>query len=178
MGSQRVRHDWVIFTLYIKNPRDTIRKLLELISEFSKVTDFKINSKMPCFMLTVGGSFICLKYFLFIILISQQRSVRWWPNLPKNPRPRVVFLHVCVCAQSCPTLWDPMVCSPPGSSVHGILQARILEWVAISSSRAIQSPRIQSMDQTCISCTGQRILYHWATWEDLSFHTRAHQLMK
>jgi len=37
--------------------------------------------------------------------------------------------------QSCPTLWDPMDCSPPGSSVHGILQARILEWVAIPFSR-------------------------------------------
>ena len=43
-----------------------------------------------------------------------------------------------VCAkwlQSCPTLCNPVDCSPPGSSVHGILQARILEWVAISSSR-------------------------------------------
>ena len=38
--------------------------------------------------------------------------------------------------QSCPTLCDPMDCSPPGSSVPGILQARILEWVAISSSNA------------------------------------------
>ena len=38
-------------------------------------------------------------------------------------------------AQSCPTLCDPMDCSPPCSSVHGILQARILEWVAISFSR-------------------------------------------
>ena len=38
-------------------------------------------------------------------------------------------------AQSCPTLWDPVDCSPPGSSAHGILQARILEWVAISFSR-------------------------------------------
>ena len=38
-------------------------------------------------------------------------------------------------AQSCPTLCDPMDCSPPGSSVHGILQARILEWVAIPFSR-------------------------------------------
>ena len=37
-------------------------------------------------------------------------------------------------AQSCPMLCDPMGCSPPGSSVHGILQSRILEWVAISSS--------------------------------------------
>ena len=43
---------------------------------------------------------------------------------------------LCVCeTQLCPTLCDPMDCSPPGSSVHGILQARILEWVPIPSSR-------------------------------------------
>ena len=40
---------------------------------------------------------------------------------------------------ACPALWDPMDRSPPGSSVHGISQARILEWVAISSSRGIFS---------------------------------------
>ena len=40
-------------------------------------------------------------------------------------------------AQSCPTLCDPMDCSPPGSSVHGIFQARILEWVAISFSNLL-----------------------------------------
>ena len=43
--------------------------------------------------------------------------------------------------QSCPTLWDPMDCSPPGFSVHGILQARILEWVAIPFSRGSSWPR-------------------------------------
>ena len=42
--------------------------------------------------------------------------------------------YVKVIVALCPTLWDPMDCSPPGSSVHGILQARILEWVAISFS--------------------------------------------
>ena len=41
---------------------------------------------------------------------------------------------MCVSAQSCPTLCDPMDCSPPGSSVYGILQARVLEWVPISFS--------------------------------------------
>ena len=48
------------------------------------------------------------------------------------------FLCVGVCvlvAQLCPALCEHMDCSPPGSSVHGILQARVLEWVAISSSR-------------------------------------------
>ena len=44
---------------------------------------------------------------------------------------------VCVCAQSCLTPCDPMDCSPPGFSVHGILQARILEWLAISFSREV-----------------------------------------
>ena len=44
-------------------------------------------------------------------------------------------------AQSCLTLCDPMDCSPPGFSVHGILQARILEWVAISFSRGSSRPR-------------------------------------
>ena len=44
-------------------------------------------------------------------------------------------------AQSCPTLCDPMDCSPPGSTVHGNSQARILEWVAISFSRGASSPR-------------------------------------
>ena len=50
---------------------------------------------------------------------------------------------VCLVAQSCLTLCDPMGCSPPGSSVHGILQARILEWVAISFSRGSSRPRDQ-----------------------------------
>ena len=52
-------------------------------------------------------------------------------------------LCVCACfvAQSCATLCDPMDCDPPGSSVHGILQARILEWVAISFSRGSSPPK-------------------------------------
>ena len=51
-------------------------------------------------------------------------------------------------AQSCPTLYDPMDCSLSGSSLHGILQARILEWVAISFSRGSPRPR----DRTWVSC--------------------------
>ena len=48
---------------------------------------------------------------------------------------------LCVCARSCPTLCDPMDCSPRGSSLHGISQTRILEWVAISSCRESSRPR-------------------------------------
>ena len=63
---------------------------------------------------------------------------------------------------------DPMDCSLPGSSIHGILQARILEWVAISFSRRSSPPR----DRTCISCIGRLILYHLATWEALQYCSR------
>ena len=58
---------------------------------------------------------------------------------------------VCVCVkslQSCLTLCNPMDYSPPGSSVHGILQTRTLEWVAMTSSRESFWPR----DWTCVSC--------------------------
>ena len=48
-------------------------------------------------------------------------------------------MHTCLATQSCLTLCDPMDCSLPGSFVPGILQARILEWVAISSSRVIEA---------------------------------------
>ena len=51
-------------------------------------------------------------------------------------------------AQSCLTLCDPMDCSPPGSSVHGILQARILEWVAILFSGDIPNPGIEPRSTT------------------------------
>ena len=57
-------------------------------------------------------------------------------------------------AQSCPTLWDPMDCGLPGSSVHGILQARILAWVAISSSRGHSWLR----DWNWVSCIAGRKL--------------------
>ena len=54
----------------------------------------------------------------------------------------------CLGAQSCPNLCDPIDHSPPGSSVHGILQARMLEWIAISFCRGSSQPR----DRTCVSC--------------------------
>ena len=61
--------------------------------------------------------------------------------------------------QSCPTLRNPMNCNLPGSSVHGILQAGILEWVATSSSRGPSWPRGWT-HASYISCTGRRVLYH------------------
>ena len=64
-------------------------------------------------------------------------------------------------AQSCPTLCNPMDCSLPGSSVHGIFQARILEWVAISFSRRSSRPR----DRTQVSRIVGRRFTVWVTRE-------------
>ena len=64
-------------------------------------------------------------------------------------------------ARSCPTLCDPMDCSPPGSSVHGILQARVLEWGAIAFSRGSSWPR----DRIWVSRIVGRCFTIWATRE-------------
>ena len=66
-------------------------------------------------------------------------------------------------AQSCLTLCDTMDCSLPSSSVHGILWAWILEWVAMPSSRWFSQPRNQT-PVSCSSCIGRQILYHCTTW--------------
>ena len=60
---------------------------------------------------------------------------------------RWLFIHCCFClvAKLCLTLCDPMDCSPPGSSVRVIFQARILEWVTIFFSRASSNPEIELM---------------------------------
>jgi len=64
-------------------------------------------------------------------------------------RPCIAYCAVlCSVTQSCLALFQPMDCSLPGSSVHGILQARILQWVAMPSSRGSSQPR----DQTQVSC--------------------------
>ena len=93
------------------------------------------------------------------------KNSRLWSNL--------FFLCVCVCvcacvcmlvAQLCLILYDSTDCSLPGSSVHGILQAKILDWVAISFFRGSSQPR----DQTLVSCIAGRFFATWATMEDWS----------
>ena len=70
-------------------------------------------------------------------------------------------------AQSCPTLCDPMDSSLAGSSIHGVFQARILGWVAISYSR--RSSLLRDWTHVCcISYIDRQILYHCVTWESQS----------
>ena len=68
--------------------------------------------------------------------------------------------------QLCPTLCDPIDSSPPGSSVHGILQARILECVALPFSRGSSWPR----DQTCISCNSCIVSRRFTVWATREIH--------
>ena len=64
-------------------------------------------------------------------------------------------------AQSCPTLCDPMDCNLSGSSIHGIFQPRVLEWIAISFSRGFSQPR----NRIRVSCIAGRFFTDWAMRE-------------
>ena len=86
-----------------------------------------------------------------------------WDSPGKNTGVGCHFLLQCIrvksereVAQSCPTLSNPMDCSLPCSSVHGIFQIRVLEWVAIAFSK------------THISCIAKWILNHWTTRQVLT----------
>ena len=88
------------------------------------------------------------------LLSMESHGVRHdWSDLAKG---LFMFMH----GQSSLILWDPMDCSPPGSSVHGIFQARILEQVAISYYRGSSWSRDWTC-VSCISCIGSQIFYHW-----------------
>ena len=112
-----------------------------------------------------------LESSVFIIVIMQHSTHIYFPipqtkklcKLKSYVSPTFVgsYAVLCLVTQSCLTLCDPMDCSLPGSSVHGILQIRILEWVAFSFSRGSSQPR----DQTQVSCIAGRLFTIWATRE-------------
>ena len=75
--------------------------------------------------------------------------------------------YMCVLVtQSCPTLYNPMDCSPPSFSVHGMLQVRIMEWIVILFSRRTTQPR----DWTLVPCIRGRFFTIWATGKSCSSH--------
>ena len=99
----------------------------------------------------------------YLVILWQNR----WGDVKDTARGNAVCLDlwfspacVCVCAQSCPTLCNPIELASPGSSVHGISRARTLEWVAISFSRRSSQPRDRTLI-FCVSCIGRWILYHY-----------------
>ena len=102
-----------------------------------------------------------LSRFPFPLCSDSIATSKWMP--PSQGVPGVGAESESEVTQSCPTLCDPVGCSLPGSPVHGILQARILEWVAISFSRGSYQPR----DRTQVSCIAGRRFNLWATREVL-----------
>ena len=82
---------------------------------------------------------------------------------PQDAQVVLKWSEVC---QSCPALCGPMDCSLPGSAVHGIFQARILEWAAISFSRGSSQPR----DRTQVFCIVDRRFTIWATRKALKLY--------
>ena len=85
--------------------------------------------------------------------IKKKWAIKPWKDKRKL---KCLLVTVCMCAksfQSCPTLYNHVDCSLPGSSVHAILQARILEWVAMPSSKGSSRPRDQPPHLLC--------LLHW-----------------
>ena len=99
--------------------------------------------------------------------VSQITGRVFTSELPGNPS--IGYSEwVSEVSQSCPTLCHPVDCSPPGSSMHGILQAGILKWVAISFSRGSSRPR----DRTQVSCIAGRRFNLWATRDILQHKTK------
>jgi len=97
---------------------------------------FQNSSYLSCHVLHVATTLLT---YLLLVTVSVCRTV--------------------LVAQSCLTLCDPTNCSLPGFSVHGILQAKILEWIAIPFSRGTSQPR----DRTLVSCLAGRFFTIWAT---------------
>ena len=140
----------------------------QLLVELSHLTFFQngyIKGLSPCFenrtyyFESVILLFVCIHIFLAV------------PSMYPC-RVSTAVREVPVCAkllQSCPTLCEPMDYSPPGSSVHGILQARILEWAAMPSSRGSSQPRDWT-GVSYVSCIGRQGLFvclflTTSTWE-------------
>ena len=89
---------------------------------------------------------MCLVLTYWFIYSFSSPSSLWAPGGWQEtlPEPNISYC-CCLVTKSCPSLCDPKDCSPLGSSVHGILQARILEWVAVHFSRGSSWPRNQTL---------------------------------
>ena len=138
----------------------------------SPTEEFCLQLSLPLPRLSFPEGFI--SFTQFIVFLSA--SAPWpWKAFSFSYMEHFGFGSRCVGAESLShaQLCDPMDHSPPGSSVHGILQARRLEWVAIPFSRGSSWPR----DRTQVSCITGRFFIVWATWEAMkeNFQTKMRQ---
>ena len=153
MGSQRVRHDWA-----------TELNWTNVLHQHSEVVLWNLLSIQMLFRWICGGESGLPVLFLCHLRTAPLTQMYWTVFWTLRERARVGWYGTMALKHVNYHVWffcDPTDDSPPGSSVHGISQARILEWTAISFSRGSSRPR----DWTHISCTGRQILYHWPTRE-------------
>ena len=120
---------------------------------------FSIESRPATVMRYNGALQIMLILFIFHFITGFPPFLVWLPSYRLLGVVRS-WVHACVLSLVWLSATPRTVCSPLGSSVHGISQTGTLEWVAISFSRGFFWPR----DLTWVSCIGRRILYHWASW--------------
>ena len=152
MGSQRVRHNWATELNWIVLEESILSKWLYWSRQFAHLMQCLLNYQWHFF------TELELKIFKFVWRHAKWlqscltvRPHRWqptrlprpWDSPGKNTGVGCHFLLQCMkvkseseVAQSCPTPSNPMDCSPPGFSIHGIFQARVLEWVAIAFFRS------------------------------------------
>ena len=127
------------------------------------------NIAMPHFSWLMFTWYIIFNPFIINLPISIHQqlffvpSIFWVTFLKSNMLISSFYLVCVLAAQSCPALCEPTDCSPPGSSVHWILQARIPEWAAIPFSRGSSRHR----GRVQVSCTAGWFFTAWATRDAL-----------
>ena len=138
----------------------SILGLKNLNQTHTHTEDYPFNPELPWYLCRkyVWDCIYAFKIFLYIMMFWHLKNLSGWRETT-HPR---ASQFLCMCAkspQSCPTLCDAMDCSPPGSSVHGICQARILEWVAMPTSRGSSWSRDRTRI-SYVSCIDRWVLYH------------------
>ena len=141
------------------------------MDNYSSAISVKVITYTECFPASLL-LFPAHSLFQRIIILPKTQAIIFTQRLTKNSKSmhedKFPVILLCCCLSCVQLFCDPMDCSPPGSSVHGIIPARILEWVAISSSRRSSWPRDRTLN-ACVSCIGRLVLYHWGSWEALCY---------
>ena len=122
-----------------------------------------------CRLLDPSGEWFPLNFSLCLGYSCQNTVIGWdlWKTGLEWKFMCMLFMGA-KSLQSCPTLCDAMDCSLSGSSVHELLEAKILEWVVVPSSRCISDPRISTPPPPAISCFDMQVLHNQCVWSDSS----------
>ena len=129
-----------------------------------RVIIFKTRANVPIETENLKKSLLLNIFESKTIFLEKLHGVSKYKNLFNKPTHTyllIMYVFMCLVSQSCSTLLDPMHCSPPDSSVHGILQAKILEWATMPSSRWYS----QTRDGTQVSRVAGGFFTIWATRE-------------